>query len=499
VSINEVEGPFGVPVPEGEIAHQLRAEELNLFDSTAVAVSSVAPAYSLASTMAFLVAVSGVGLYAPSLIILAFIPVLFIAVAYFHLNRRDPDCGASYSWVSKLTTPYLGWFNGWVQIALSAIFCVIAPLLAGQYTLQFFNSIGWINSSTASSLPYIALIGALWLALVTFICVWGIRWTTNFQWIMVIIEYVAVLGFSLWGIIKVYVSHPAGSTGLHFSWFNPMNLGGFSAIAGGMVLGVFFFWGWDTALNLNEESKNASHGPGRAGIISMFLLLFIFLLNIVAAEMLLPESTITAQGSNILFYFANHAVGAWAGYVMIFAVLSSTVGTTQTTLLPAARITYSMARDKVFPQQFGSIQGKTRTPAVGTLILAFLCLIGVIFVSTKQNSYNYVQSIMITSIGVLIGFYYGVTGLTCAWAYRRVAFKNVKFFFTGILLPTLAGIVLLFVGGKVFWTQWTVPGDNQAISECVALGLGVIFVIIARYRTKGDFFKTKATLYDTIE
>ena len=93
---------------------------------------------------------------------------------------------------------------------------------------------------------------------------------------MVIIEYVAVIGFSIWGIIKVIVKHPAGSTGFHWSWLNPFSIHGFAALAAGVVLGVFFFWGWDTAANLNEESKNATKTPGHAGIIAMFLLLFVF-------------------------------------------------------------------------------------------------------------------------------------------------------------------------------------------------------------------------------
>ena len=48
MSIDDVTGPFGAPVPES-VEAELRANELNLFDATAVAVSSVAPAYSLAS------------------------------------------------------------------------------------------------------------------------------------------------------------------------------------------------------------------------------------------------------------------------------------------------------------------------------------------------------------------------------------------------------------------------------------------------------------------
>ena len=48
----EVPGPFGAPVPSAEAPATLRADTLNLFDSTVIAVSSVAPAYTLAATMA---------------------------------------------------------------------------------------------------------------------------------------------------------------------------------------------------------------------------------------------------------------------------------------------------------------------------------------------------------------------------------------------------------------------------------------------------------------
>ena len=40
---------------------------------------------------------------------------------------------------------------------------------------------------------------------------------------------------------------------------------------------------------------------------------------------------------------------------------------------------------------------------------------------------------------MLIAFYYGVTGVACAWAYRKVAFQKVRFFFTGILFPFVGG------------------------------------------------------------
>jgi amino acid transporter len=427
---------------------------------------------------------------------MSFIPVLFIAISYFHLNRKDPDCGASYSWLSKLMSPYVGWFNGWVQVATSAIFCVSAPILAGSYTLQFLNAIGAIDKTTQSSIWWTAIAGALWLGLITFICIYGIRWTTNFQWVLVMIEYIVVIGFSVGGIIKVAATHPAGSTGFHFGWLNPVTVfhqGGMSAVAGGVALGAFFFWGWDTAVNLNEESKNPSVTPGRGAIISMWLLLAVFMLNLVAVQMLLTPKEISDQGANVLFYFGNQLFGSWAGYVMIFAVLSSTVATTQTTLLPAARIAYSMSRDRVFPRVFGTIHPKFLTPALGTVVLAFFSLFGILL-STGVSSVNTLLGKLVGDIGILVAFYYGITGIACAWGYRKVAFQQVKFFFSGVLLPFLSGCFLIYIGIYIMKSD---PG--YALPDLVILGLGIPLVIVAKLVSKGEFFNTKTIAYDSIE
>ena len=69
----------------------LRGNALNLWDSTAVAVSSTAPAHSLAATLGLLFVASA---YAgPAVIIVSSVPMFFIAAAYFYLNRKDPNCG----------------------------------------------------------------------------------------------------------------------------------------------------------------------------------------------------------------------------------------------------------------------------------------------------------------------------------------------------------------------------------------------------------------------
>ena len=494
---NYVEGPFGAPVPEREVEVTLLHDELNLFDATAVAVSSVAPAYSLASTLGFIFVIAGITYAGPAMMWLCFVPVLFIAVAYFHLNRRQPSAGASYAWLSATVHPYVGWYNGWIQVTTSVLFCVAAPFLAGAYTLQFFNSVGWISTAAANNVWYTAFAASLYLVFVTFICIYGIRWTTNVQWVLVLIEYIAVLVFSVGGIIKVLVSHPAGSTHFNIGWFSPGNIHGYTALAAGAALAVFFFWGWDTAVNLSEESKSQNKIPGQAAVISMFLLLFVFILNFVAVEMLVPASQINAQGVNVLFYFGEVFAGSWAKYVMIFAVITSTVATTQTTLLPAARISYAMSRDKVFPRLFGTVHRRFQTPAIGTLVLAIIALAGLYGIVAFRGSSKVgdVLGYIITDIGVLVAIYYGATGLACAWAFRKAAFEKTSFLFMGIILPALSGLFMFWIGYEVIRQNWSM----HMAPTVIFLGLGVPLAIVARIRNTSGFFSTKPVAYETID
>ncbi len=494
----EVPGPFGAPVPEAERSATLRGDTLSLFDATVVSTASVAPAYSLAATLALLFTAVGVAYAGPAVIWVSFVPVLCVAVAYFHLNRKHPSCGAAYTWLSRVVRPGLGWFVGWVQVCVSVLFCVSAPILAGSNTLSFFGSLGWISPATASNKWLVAVVGVGWLVVITALCVTGIRWTTNFQWVLLAIEYLAVISLSIGGIIKVAVSHPAGSTGFHWSWLNPLSIHGAAGLAAGVVLGVFFFWGWDTSVNLTEESKHQGRVPGQAGVLAMVLLLGIYLLNIIAAQMLLPAQEFARQGPNLLFYFGTQLGGRWLGYVILIAVLSSTVATTQTTLLPAARISLAMARDRVFPQIFARISARYRTPAAGTLVLACFSLFG-LWLITISPSVDSVYGRIIDDVGIFVAFYYGVTGIACAWAYRKVAFVRASFFLTGIALPLASGAFLLWVGWLVCIQGGWRHGLAAAAPVLIALGLGIPLMLVVRATTTSGFFSVRPVAYTDID
>jgi amino acid transporter len=486
------------PLVHGKaVVSQLKTNTLTLFDSTVIATSSVAPAYTLAATAAVLVA--AVGLASPAAILVGFVPVLAIALAYYYLNKMDPNCGASYSWVSRTLNPYIGWFSGWVQLAANVLFCAAAPILGGAYTLQLLNSFGWISSDVAGDNRWIAFAGALWLALVTFMVARGIRVTANFQWVLVFIEYFIVLGFAVAALVKVATgSHPA-ATSFSGSWFNPGTLGGLTGVATGAALAVFFFWGWDTAANVNEETKDADTSPGQAGILSMFILLFIFLLAIIAIQMFLPQSALNDPNNqgDILYYFAVQLSGTPLAYLMVLAVLSSTVATTQTTLLPSSRLTFSMARDGVFPKAFGRVHSQWRTPWVGTIATSIAALI-VIVLTVTVDSVNTLFANLILDIGLLVAIYYGVTGLASAWAFRKVLGTSARLLIFAGVLPFLGGLFLFAIAGYVVYQSWTTD-IGATVPILVALGVGLPLLAVAAATSRSGFFREKTVSYVMVE
>jgi amino acid transporter len=432
---------------------ELKRGALKLLDTVVIAVSSTAPAYSVATAIGALAL--AVALAAPAAIWVGFLPVMGVAIAYYYLNRVEPNCGASYSWVGKFVNPKLGFFSGFVQIAASLIFLSFAAPQAGQATLQLFNAfnltgIGPLNLDTASvaSQGAAVVIGVLWLAFVTYMVMVGIRVAARFQYVLLGLEYFIVLGFAILGYF-----HGGGST-FSLSWLDPRTFGSVGALAAGVVISVFFYWGWDTAANLNEETTDGRENPGRAGMLGMIALLFIFLVAAISIQMVLTPDEIQANSATTLSAFAKKLVGdPWAA-LAILAFLSSTVATVQTTLLPSARTAFSMGRDGVLGGIWARVHPTWRTPAIGTLILAIIAGV-VALLSPAIGALNAIVAAGVTGLGLLVAVYYGLAAVACVAYYRRALRHSVKGLIFAGIVPALSAIALFGLGIYLVYSQWT--------------------------------------------
>src|SRR6202043_2661837 len=126
--------------PTAPGAKGLKADALGYASNLVIAVASTAPAYSLAATLGFIVAVGGVGVHAPAVLIVSFIPILFVSVGYRFFNLADPDAGTTFAWVTRAFGPQLGWINGWAIFLADIIVMASLSAIASSYTFQLFGS-----------------------------------------------------------------------------------------------------------------------------------------------------------------------------------------------------------------------------------------------------------------------------------------------------------------------------------------------------------------------
>jgi amino acid transporter len=413
----------------------LKRDAIGYLSNLVIGVASTAPAYSLAATLGFIVAVPGMGLHAPAVLLVSFIPIVLIAFGYKFLNRADPDCGTTFAWGTRAMGPYIGWINGWAIFVADVIVMASLSVIASTYTYLLF---GW--SGGANSTFWILVGSTVWIALMTWICWRGIELSARVQQILLAAEIAVLAAFAIVAIVKVYANAPTNSVRISADWFNPFALG-FKPLVDGILLGIFIYWGWDSGVAVNEETESSAEAPGRAAVLSTLILLGIYLVVSAAAQSYGGTGLLVNNSNDVLRVLGTHVFGSPWDKLLIIAVLTSASASTQTTILPTARTTLSMARWKSIPGIFGHIHPKYLTPDVSTLGMGALSIVFTV-VLVGFNSSQDVLGDSITALGFAILFYYGFTGLACAVYFRKELVKSWRHFIAAGVVP-LAGFGLM--------------------------------------------------------
>jgi amino acid transporter len=499
---------------EQSVDKGLKSGALGLVSTTIIATASVAPAYSIAATLVFVV--GAVALQSPAVAVLAFVPMLLTSIGYSELNKADPDCGTSFTWASRAFGPRTGWAAGWGIIVADVLVMASLAQVAGQYGFLLFNAKGIGENATSG---WVLLVGVLWIVVMTYICYRGIEVSANFQKVLLGIELVMLLVLSVTALVKVGTGHaPPGHLTPSLSWLNPFHITSFSAFASGVILMVFIYWGWDTAVAVNEETKDKNKTPGRAAILSTFILLVTYAIVIFSMQSYAGIKTtgnglgnvanagdvLSIQGSSI---FGTSGIGTVLSHLLLLMVLSSAAASTQTTILPTARTTLSMAVYKAIPRSFAKIHPRYLTPTVSTIAMGAISIAVYVGFNYASNGIGIIGDAVI-AIGLYIAFYYGLTGLTCAWYYRRNLTSSARNLWMQGILPATGGLILFFLGGWSLWldydvatandyTMWTVPFIHWQIGGAFVIAVVAGLVGVAGYlycRIANPSFFKKQTL-----
>jgi amino acid transporter len=284
------------------------------------------------------------------------------------------------------------------------------------------------------------------------------------------------------------------SIGFDWSWLSPFGLDFGSAIAPAILTAIFLYWGWDSAVSVNEETRDPGRTPGRAAVLSTVLLLATYLLITIASISFagVGEKGIglaNLDNSGDVFsvmapaVFGNGVIGHVLQVLFAATILTSASASTQTTILPTARTSLSMAVHKALPSQFARIHPRYQTPTWSTIGMGIASMgLFLVFSLISQG----LLAALIASLGLMIAFYYGLTGLACVWFYRRVLFTSARNFVFKGLFPFAGFVMLAVVFGyglhefaRADWVQDPISGKDVTVFGIGATAIvGVVGILI---------------------
>lgn len=469
-------------------AKGLSAGKVGSIAGAIIGISCIAPAYTLTSGLG--PTVSAVGFQVPALLLIGFVPMLLVLTGYRELNNAMPDSGTSFTWVTRAFGPWVGWMAGWGLV--TATILVLSNLAAVAVDFLFILIAQIVGDESIAeltrNLPLNILVTSIFVVIAAYISYRGVEETKMVQYVLVAIQALALGWFVVAAFIAVGNGTAYDPSPVTADWFNPFAVGDFPTLIAGVSLSIFLFWGWDTVITMNEEAKDPEKTPGRASLLTLVAIMTIYMAVTLAT---LAYAGISADGElsagnpenqeSIFAVLAGPVMGPFA-LLMSIAVLSSSAASLQSTMVSPSRTLLAMGHYGALPKRLGRVHPVRKTPDVATFVSAGAAV--VFYVVMRILSENALWD-TITALGLMICFYYGVTGLACVWYFRHSLFASARNFFFRFLCPLLGGLSLLY-----FFVQTLIDSMDPAYGSGSALfattydadgvaqdGLGLVFVL----------------------
>ncbi len=156
--------------------------------------------------------------------------------------------------------------------------------------------------------------------------------------------------------------------------------------------------------------------------------------------------------------------------IVSIAVLSSSLASLQSTMVSPSRTILAMGHYGALPQRYGNVSPRFKSPSVATITSAAAAII--FYVVMRVLSENALWD-TITALGLMVCFYYGITGLACTWYFRKSLFNSARTVFFRFLFPLIGGATLL-----VIFVRTAIDSLDPAYgSGSSVFGIGLVFVL----------------------
>jgi len=434
---------------------------LRQFESFAVAFSFISITTGIFTTYAFALAVGGTRSIWTWLIVVA--GQALVALVYGALSARVPLSGYSYQWASRLTTPLLGWWYGWMSFAFLTIVTVSVDY--GLVQVAFQPLIGETYTASSAALETLVV-----LAIQAALIITSTRGTTRVNNVAVATEIIGIAGLTVlllivaavrsighWSNLTATGSIPAH---IYYSWLGPFMLA--------TLLGAYTIVGFESASNLAEET----HEPHK--VVPRAMIRAVLLSGIVGFLFLIVLAYATTSGayasSAPVAFIVSHVLGGVVQKIFLVFVCVSIFACGLVIMVTNGRLIYSMARDRRLPGHkfLSQVPRSTGGPSWATVLAAVL---GAIIVLALLSSTTALATLFTASTIMPALLYAGTvllyvftrrsgTGMFGRWEWPIVA---------GAIVWLAYELIVLIGPGMFRDAQYYVLGS---------LGLGLVFYVI---------------------
>lgn len=324
--------------------------------------------------------------------VLAGLLTLFGALTNAEIASMLSATGGQYIFFQKIYGNFVAYLYGWAVFAVIQTGSIASiAYVFGDYTQYFVTLPRFAPELEQSVTFYIPFIGTIFplanigvklvtigaISLLTGVNYLGVRFGGIVQGVFTTLKLAAmafliVAAFTYsGGSVANFVTDAPNSPAASAS-----GIGLIFLLVTGLAGAFWTYDGWNSITYIAGEIKNPNRTIPRALFIAMMIVITTYVSINLAYLYVMPVEAM-AKSTLVASDVAKIVMGAIGGTFIAAAVMISTFGTTNGTILASARVYYAMANDKLFFQSSGTIHPTYRTPGNALIIQALwtCCLV----------------------------------------------------------------------------------------------------------------------------
>jgi amino acid transporter len=404
----------------------LRGGSIGIAGATVQSAALIAPAVGATAGMVFIASQSGFA--SAFAMVVGMLISLAVAVVIGDYARKIPAAGSFYNYLTAAFGAKTGFVTG---VMLFGAYALLLP-----FQLSFFG-----NFSASYFSQHGLDIGWQWYAvglilITTVLCVLGLSPSLKVGLVGLAFE---VLVF---GTVALVVLIKGGDSGLSLKPFNPSESAlGFSGIIYGLVFAIFAFVGFESSTTLGEEVHEPRKTIPRAVlvttiVIGIFYTLLIYVGVIGFGFSAAGLEALQSDGAPFNTLAARY-VGEWLSTLVTISVMTSFLALNIVTVTAAARMIYSMGRDRMLPAWFDHVNERQSPGRAAFVVGLFGIVVTLVFGSIYSPEESATWGSYIATLFFIVAYALLILGVVrLYWTQYRSEFSVVRH----VLVP-IAGIV----------------------------------------------------------